>query len=294
MLARESLASLFCHLFAPTLSHQLYILVVLAALVAMLLVEGAQPFRPVQSSGLLRRWVTNLGLLGLGWSVNFWLAPWLAWVLLRSLAPGSGLLPWLQAGPLLSFIATLLGLQLLAYAMHRASHEWLWLWRFHSVHHSDVVLDATSSHRHHPVEVLLNTAVALPAMMLIGPDAGTLMAYNLLQAVVTVWAHSNVSAGRWNRWLRCWVLTPDVHRLHHLVAPYYTNSNYATLLPVMDRLFGTLRWLEPEVQRELPLGLESFRSPKEATLWQQLWQPFRLFPKVAGEVTADEEGPFKH
>ncbi len=254
----------------------------------MLLFEGARPFRVVHAKGLLHRWATNLGLMGLGWGVSVWLTPWLAWGLLQWVVPGMGLLPWLQAGPLLSFVVTLVGLQLLAYGVHRASHEWLWLWRFHSVHHSDVALDATSAHRHHPVEVLLGTAVALPVLALIGAGADTLLLYHLCLAVVTVWVHANVSAGRWNRWLRGWILTPDVHRLHHMSDPYYTNSNYATLLPAMDRLFGTARWLELEAQRELPLGLESFRSPAEATLWRQLLQPFRRF-----SVALDKEAVAK-
>lgn len=269
------------------MSYQLHILVVLVALVAMLLFEGVRPFRSMPAKGLLHRWVTNLGLMGIGWGVNMWLVPWLAWGLLHWFAPGVGLIPWLQAGPVLSFVITLLALQLLAYGVHRASHEWLWLWRFHSVHHSDVALDATSSHRHHPVELLLSAAFVLPVLALIGADAGTLLLYNLCHTVVTVWVHANVSAGRWNRWLRSWVLTPDVHRLHHMSDPHYTNSNYATLLPVMDRLFGTARWLEPEAQRGLPLGLESFRSPREATLWQQLWQPFCRFPRSSS--TADKD-----
>lgn len=253
----------------------------------MLLFEGARPFRVVLAKGLLHRWVTNLGLMGLGWGISMWLLPWLGWGLVQWLAPGTGLLAWLQAGPWLSFGVTLVALQLLTYGVHRASHEWLWLWRFHSVHHSDVALDATSAHRHHPVEVLFGAAFALPVLVLLGADAHTLLLYNLCLAVVTVWVHANVSAGRWNRWLRGWVLTPDVHRLHHLRDPHYTNSNYATLLPVMDRLFGTARWLEPEAQRELPLGLESFRSPREATLWQQLCQPFRRFSAAPDTKAAD-------
>lgn len=265
------------------MNPQLYLLAVLAALVAMLLLEGARPFRPAPASGLVHRWITNLGLMGMGWAVNLGLAPWLAWGMLQWLAPDAGLLPWLQAGPLLSFAVTLVALQLMAYGVHRASHEWLWLWRFHSVHHADVVLDATSAHRHHPVEVLLSAVFTLPVLALLGPDAGTLLLYNLCLIAVTVWVHANVSAGHWNRWLRAWILTPDVHRLHHASDPHYTNSNYATLLPVIDRLFGTARWLEPEAQRELELGLESFRSPAEAMLWQQLRQPFRPFPGCGGQ-----------
>ncbi len=273
------------------MSHQLYFLAVLVALVAMLLLEGARPFRSVPAQGMLHRWATNLGLMAMGWAVNLWLTPWLAWGLLQWLAPDVGLLPWLQAGPLLSFVVTLVALQLLAYGVHRASHEWLWLWRFHSVHHSDVVLDATSAHRHHPVEVLLNAVFALPVLALIGPDAVTLLLYNLCHVAVTAWVHANVSAGGWNRWLRAWILTPDVHRLHHMSDPYYTNSNYATLLPVMDRLFGTARWLEPDAQRTPPLGLESFRSPGEARLWQQLRQPFRRFPGAAAKNAVPDTQP---
>nr|WP_298272030.1 sterol desaturase family protein [Geobacter sp.] len=41
--------------------------------------------------------------------------------------------------------------------------------------------------------------------------------------------------------MRLFVVTPDMHRVHHSVIPRETNSNFGFNLPWWDRLCGTYR-----------------------------------------------------
>ena len=78
-----------------------------------------------------------------------------------------------------------------------------------------------------------------------------------------------------DRVLRWFVVTPDMHRVHHSVLPRETNSNFGFNLPWWDRLFGTYR-AQPQAGHEnMTVGIEAFRDPAELRLVRMLLQPFR-------------------
>ena len=90
----------------------------------------------------------------------------------------------------------------------------------------------------------------------------------VLQFIVGIWAHLNV---RWRlRKLRFLVLTPDFHHWHHANEPAAINTNFSTLLPVWDLLFGTFRMPDgPGPQR---YGVD---EPVPSSIGAQLLYPFR-------------------
>ncbi|TFW13456.1 sterol desaturase family protein [Duganella callida] len=124
---------------------------------------------------------------------------------------------------------------------HRLSHEIPWLWRFHAVHHSTEQLYFLANTRTHPVDMVVTRLFGLVPLYLLGlagPDAGA-AAPVLLLIVGLVWGffiHSNL---RWRlgplEWL---VSTPAFHHWHHSRNDHI-NRNYASTLPVLDRIFGT-------------------------------------------------------
>jgi sterol desaturase/sphingolipid hydroxylase (fatty acid hydroxylase superfamily) len=123
------------------------------------------------------------------------------------------------------------------YWYHRLSHEVPALWRFHSVHHSSEHLDWLAAARLHPIEGFLGGLVVAPPLILIGISPGALGAFS---AFVTLWAvfqHANVRFRL--RWLEPFWSTPEYHHWHHSDEPAARNHNYAGLLPVFDRIFGT-------------------------------------------------------
>ena len=88
--------------------------------------------------------------------------------------------------------------------------------------------------------------------------------------------HSNVRVSpAMERVLRCLVVTPDMHRVHHSVVRRETDSNFGFNFPWWDRLFGTYR-AQPEAGHDgMTIGIEQFRAPDELRLDRMLTQPFR-------------------
>jgi sterol desaturase/sphingolipid hydroxylase (fatty acid hydroxylase superfamily) len=255
----------------------------------VMLIESLVPLRAEPKAPLLR-WINNLALTAVDYAVLFGMAPLVSLLIIQTIGlEKSGLLVWSGAGLLVSFIVVLLSIELVSYWLHSAFHTMPLLWRIHSVHHSDVEVDATTAYRHHPLESVVSIIVTVPVLMALGPDPLALLGYNVLHSAVAALSHGNISLGqRVDRILRLFVVTPDFHRLHHHSDRHYTDSNYAVILPLFDRLFRTATWIPAEQQKTMTLGLEYFREPKYARLDQLLLIPF--LPKFAFANPAREQG----
>jgi sterol desaturase/sphingolipid hydroxylase (fatty acid hydroxylase superfamily) len=166
---------------------------------------------------------------------------------------------------------------------HRLSHEIPWLWRYHAVHHSTEQLYFLANTRTHPVDMVVTRLFGLTPLYLLGlagPGAAGSAAPVLLLLIGTIWGffiHANV---RWRfgplEWL---VATPAFHHWHHSKFEHI-NRNYASTLPVLDRLFGT--YYLPRVW-PAACGIE---TSMPQTLAGQLAAPFRRTGKP--EVQAAE------
>jgi sterol desaturase/sphingolipid hydroxylase (fatty acid hydroxylase superfamily) len=178
-------------------------------------------------------------------------------------------IPAVAAG-IVSFVA----LDFATYGAHVAMHKVPFLWRVHRVHHSDPVLDVTTSVRQHPIESAWRYfALALCAVALgVGPAAFAV--YRLVSAVTALLEHANVRMPR--RLDRClsWVTTwPGMHKIHHSRVQAQTDSNYGNVLSCWDRLFRTFT----PVDRvdALECGLDGADDPKLQTTGALLATPFR-------------------
>jgi sterol desaturase/sphingolipid hydroxylase (fatty acid hydroxylase superfamily) len=81
-----------------------------------------------------------------------------------------------------------------------------------------------------------------------------------------------------DRVLRLFVVTPDMHRVHHSMIPLETDSNYGFNLPWWDRLFGTYCRQPAMGHEKMTIGLETFRDPKMLRLHWLLAIPFIRSP----------------
>ncbi len=153
---------------------------------------------------------------------------------------------WSASLPLaLRFAASMVVGEVGAYWGHRWSHEIPVLWRFHAIHHSPEEVDWLVHTRAHPVDMFFTRVCGFVPLYLLGlaqpmGDRADLMPY-VVTVVATIWGffiHSNL---KWRfGWLEWLISTPAFHHWHHTNdGPEFINRNYATVLPWMDRLFGT-------------------------------------------------------
>jgi sterol desaturase/sphingolipid hydroxylase (fatty acid hydroxylase superfamily) len=208
----------------------------LYGLVALLLIaEASFPLRDNVGDSV-RRWTLHGGLLLLSRGVGWVIAGGISWAFAYwSIRPGDAWAGWLH------LLLMLLVLDLLIYGIHRASHAVPLLWRFHSMHHSDKILDAGTSWRHHPGEMIITGVVAGAVAGILGIRPFELAIYAVLAESVQVIAHANIAIPRrLAGWASMVLVTPALHHAHHSPDVDYTDSNYGEVLIIWDRLFGTL------------------------------------------------------
>lgn len=163
---------------------------------------------------------------------------------------------------------------------HRLSHEIPWLWRFHAIHHSTEHMHFLANTRTHPVDMVVTRLFGLVPLYVIGlagasaAGSATPIAVLLIGTLWGFFIHANL---RWSfgplEWL---IATPHFHHWHHSRVEHI-NRNYASTLPVLDRIFGTLH-----LPRAWPsaYGIE---QPLPQTLGGQLLEPLRAPRKAAAE-----------
>jgi sterol desaturase/sphingolipid hydroxylase (fatty acid hydroxylase superfamily) len=104
----------------------------------------------------------------------------------------------------------------------------------------------------------------------------------VLLNATSLFNHGNVRfPARVDRWLRLFVVTPDMHRVHHSIVRRETDSNFGFNLPWWDRLFRTYRDQPAQGHIGMTIGIEVFREPRDLRLASMLLQPF-VKPRDSG------------
>jgi sterol desaturase/sphingolipid hydroxylase (fatty acid hydroxylase superfamily) len=224
-----------------------------------------------------RRWHVNLSLLGLLWLTGLALGRWLDGQPEDLAGDGIGLLGLLDAGPAVTTVLTCVAYDLYSYWKHRLMHAVPWLWRVHAVHHSDPGFDASTHFRHHPLDILLSLPLLAGFVLLVGPEPVALALAMALHHYNSVLNHSNIALPvSLDRVLRLFIVTPDMHRIHHSARREETDSNFANLLSCWDRLFGTFVAAPRGGQGAFELGLHEYTRAGRTRLWDQLCGPFTV------------------
>jgi sterol desaturase/sphingolipid hydroxylase (fatty acid hydroxylase superfamily) len=237
--------------------------------------ELLAPRRALTVSKALR-WTNNLGIVVLNTLVLRAAFP-VAAVGMAALAAerGWGLLNVLQPPFALSVLIAVVALDLAIYLQHVLFHAVPALWRLHRMHHTDLDFDVTTGARFHPLEILLSMGIKLAAVVVLGPPVVAVVAFEVLLNATAMFNHGNVRLPPGvDRVLRWWVVTPDMHRVHHSIVRRETDSNFGFNLPWWDRLLGTYR-AQPEAGHEgMTIGIGQFREPRYLRLHWLLIQPF--------------------
>ena len=179
----------------------------------------------------------------------------------------------LQSYPLetwLHICLSLLALDLFGYLWHRANHTSSILWRFHRVHHSDHAMDVTTSGRFHVIELATAALIRLPIVVLLGTSTRELLLYESTLVSFSMFHHSTIRLGKADTLIRLLIVTPQMHSVHHSRAQADIRSNYASVLSLWDRLFGTHRSAGPGGLH----GLDGFDDDARQSLAGMLATPF--------------------
>jgi sterol desaturase/sphingolipid hydroxylase (fatty acid hydroxylase superfamily) len=168
---------------------------------------------------------------------------------------------------------------------HRWSHEIPLLWRFHAVHHSATHVNFLVNTRAHPVDMVFTRLCGLALLYAtglaspVGPNPTLVPA--LVLFVGSLWSyfvHANV---RWRLGpLEEIISSPAFHHWHHTFEDH-KDHNYASMLPVMDRLFGTFY-----LPKAWPADYGT-ATPIPDTLVGQILDPFAPNPPTRASEAKD-------
>lgn len=160
------------------------------------------------------------------------------------------------------------------YWRHRAEHRFAVLWAVHNVHHTPAELNLSVGMRH----AWLSDTYAFPfyaALPVLGIPTAQFFLAMVALTLYALFTHSRAysfpSLGL--------LVTPASHALHHAKNPRYVGHNFAAMLTVWDRLFGTWVALDPADPPEL--GVDRAHPTYDGALAQ--WVGFRALwsPSIA-------------
>jgi sterol desaturase/sphingolipid hydroxylase (fatty acid hydroxylase superfamily) len=198
------------------------------------------------------------------------------WVMVNNF----GILNWLPELPIWSYI--ILGVLFMdffgAYLPHLLEHKVKPLWMIHLVHHTDHNVDTTTANRHHPLESVIRFTFTLFGVFVIGVPMGIVMLYQSMSLVATQFTHANIKLPKQiDKALSYFLVSPDMHKVHHHYVLPYTDSNYGNIFSIWDRLLGTYMHLDRE---KLVYGVDVFPDEVEnGQITNLLKQPFQKYKK---------------
>lgn len=223
------------------------------------------------------RWINNLGVV--------FLNSFLLRIIFPTAAVGMtifaqrhewGIFNYVQISYTIVFVVSVVIMDFAIYLQHVMFHAIPLFWRMHRMHHADLDFDVTTGVRFHPFEIILSMLIKFAVIAVLGPPVLAIVAFEVVLNATSMFNHGNVRMLRGiDRVLRWFMVTPDMHRVHHSTEDYETNSNFGFNLPWWDRLLGTYR-AQPRMGHEgMTIGLLDFRDRKRCvTLPGMLEIPF--------------------
>jgi sterol desaturase/sphingolipid hydroxylase (fatty acid hydroxylase superfamily) len=257
------------------MSHEaeVRLLAFLGVFAILLVLQKLWPRREV--GGGWRRRATNVALIIVGTLVLRFAFPVLAFdIAIRMQQSSSGLLQGMPT--LLAIIVGILILDVAIYWQHRIFHAVPLLWRLHRVHHADTSFDVTTGVRFHPLEIVLSMGIKLGIIVVFGIAPIAVLIFEIALSAGSLFTHSNLRmpAG-FERPLRWFVVTPEMHRIHHSWHRDETDSNFSFHLSLWDRIFGSYRDKPRDGHTRMTIGLHEFRDLQEQSFAALLLNPFR-------------------
>jgi sterol desaturase/sphingolipid hydroxylase (fatty acid hydroxylase superfamily) len=224
-----------------------------------------------------RRWSANLTLALLNTVVVRFAVPLGTYGAAElAAARGWGLLNLTTGPPVLEFLVAVLVMDFVVYLQHRLFQVVPVLWRFRKVHHADNDFDVTTGLRFHTVSMVISMAVKMTAAVLLGASPFAVLVSGTALNLTAMFNHAKIRiAVAVDRVLRWFIVTPDMHRVHHSVDTGEMSRNFGFNFPWWDRLLGTYRDQPAAGHTAIINGLREYQADTRQTLFWMVALPFR-------------------
>ncbi len=237
--------------------------------------ECLAPRRNLTQSKLVR-WTSNIGISAISTFLLRLLMTASALEFARIVEENSwGLFNTLSIPYVLATILAILLLDMAIYLQHVMFHHVPLFWRLHRMHHADTDFDVTTGIRFHPIEILLSFSIKLSVIYVLGIGPLAILIFEVLLNGTAMFNHGNIRLPQGlDCILRLFVVTPDMHRVHHSVHIDESNSNFGFNMPWWDRIFGTYRAQPRDGHTDMQIGMQEFRESRWLYLHRLLVLPF--------------------
>lgn len=219
------------------------------------------------------RWISNIGVNIVNVFV-VWLLKFIP-VFTAAITPFKGILFYINLPKPVEVVISFLILDLLIYFQHKLFHIVPFLWKIHRMHHTDRDLDLTSALRFHPFEILISMIIKIIVVNITGIDFKVLLLFEVYINMFALFNHSciGIPLGL-DRILRLFIITPDMHRVHHSTYFSECNSNYGTILSSWDYIFKTYVKSPKDGHQEMKIGVNNYLGKKFQKLPWMIIIPF--------------------
>jgi alkylglycerol monooxygenase len=167
-------------------------------------------------------------------------------------------LPW--DSPITWFVG-FLGIDCGYYWAHRMTHEINLFWALHQVHHSSEEYNLSTALRQPMFQRFFTAFFYLPLALVMPPTH--FLVHEQMNLIYQFWIHTECISTLGP--LEYILNTPSHHRVHHGRNRYCIDKNYAGVLIIWDRMFGTFEPEGDKIYYGLVHSLNSFNP-----LWSQM------------------------
>ena len=248
--------------------------VFMTVLVILICLEIIYPRRKLKLPRM-QRWVSNIGISVFNTLFVKLVFP-IAGIGAALLAQHKqwGLLNNIEISHWIGVMLFLLVFDLTIYFQHRLFHAIPFLWRLHRMHHTDIDYDVTTGNRFHPVSILFSSIIKFVLIVLTGAAPIAVLIAEILLNATAMFNHSNLKLPiALDRILRLFIVTPDMHRIHHSVEETEHSHNFGFNFPWWDRIFGTYQARPGLGHETMEIGIRGFLNRRSASFLWLLIQP---------------------
>lgn len=146
------------------------------------------------------------------------------------------------------FLAAFLLDDLRYYWYHRIAHRVRWVWAEHVNHHSSQHYNLSTALRQSWTGLFTGMFILQSPLVLLGLHPAVIAFTFGFNLVYQFWIHTE-AIGKMPRWFEFVFNTPSHHRVHHATNPRYLDANFAGVLIIWDRMFGTF---VEELEEDMP------------------------------------------